>query len=349
MDRQTIDNQKGEIAFRKKLYLQQVQSKDVLDDEFDGDKIIEILMQRMQKTKEQMSKIHADAIPMSPYVEIGAERCQRSLVMENDLDLSGFGVDISFDMLNSCDYYKDRFNKSKTPLRVCCDANNLPFLSNSVPFVFCYETLHHFPKPKPVVKEIYRILSPGGNFFFEEEPYNQMLHFNLYTAPKMYSSKNLAGSKIKKIFDHFLSKKNCNETDHQIIENHEISLKAWKNALKIFSHKDIEIRSGGFINFKLFNPDSVIKLIAAYLIGGSISGICRKKGNFEQMYNTRLDLFACPSCRETKKDVHIIKKETYFFCEECKKVYPVVNNVLFLFTHKKLKELYPGIFREYVK
>lgn len=58
------------------------------------------------------------------------------------------------------------------PLRLCCDANRLPLRSDAVPFVFCYEFLHHFPELTPVIRKIHRILA-GGTFFFSEEPYHR--------------------------------------------------------------------------------------------------------------------------------------------------------------------------------
>ena len=68
----------------------------------------------MKKTHDQMTLLQKLNITLSPYIEIGAERCQRSLVMENDLGLSGgAAIDISFDMLRSCNHYQDIFNKVK--------------------------------------------------------------------------------------------------------------------------------------------------------------------------------------------------------------------------------------------
>lgn len=175
MKRQKSKNQLGEINFRKKLVQQQLEGKSVLKDEFDSKEIEQILEKRMQKTLNQMRFLRNSGIKLSPYIEIGAERGQRSLVMENELNSNGAAVDISFDMLKSCAYYKNQFKKDNLPLRICCDANQLPFASNSLPFIFCYETLHHFPTPLPVINEIYRVLSPGGSFFFDEEPFKRIL------------------------------------------------------------------------------------------------------------------------------------------------------------------------------
>ena len=205
MKQQSSQEQKGEIEFRKKLFTQQVGGESVFEDEFDGKEISKIVVERMKKTLEQMTLLKGKDIVRAPFLEIGAERCQRSLVLENDLDTDGAAVDISYHMLKSCDYYKGLFSKSKGPFRICCDANRLPFLSDSVPFVFCYQTLHHFPDPRPVLKEIYRVLSPGGYFTVNEEPFKKILHLNLYRGKKIYSKQPSRRSRVRNILDFFFS------------------------------------------------------------------------------------------------------------------------------------------------
>jgi SAM-dependent methyltransferase len=146
--------------------LQQIENKKIFKDEFDAAGIEKILKTRMEKTLDQMTLIQNKRIPLSPYIEVGAERCQRSLVMENDLGIkSGAAIDISFDMLKSCSHYQNVFNKPEPPIRICCDANKLPFSTGTIPFIFCYETLHHFPDPTPITREIFRVMLPGGFFF----------------------------------------------------------------------------------------------------------------------------------------------------------------------------------------
>ena len=147
MKQQSVKSKKGEIEFRRKFFQSQVEGKCILNDEFNAKDIEKILSDRMKKTFENIILLKKSGVALSPYVEIGAERCQRSLVMENDLGATGAAVDISYDMLKSCDYYKGVFNKRKTLLRICCDANSLPFMTDSIPFVFCYQTLHHFTPP----------------------------------------------------------------------------------------------------------------------------------------------------------------------------------------------------------
>ncbi|MBT4483034.1 MAG: methyltransferase domain-containing protein [Candidatus Latescibacteria bacterium] len=343
MNRQHIINQKGEIEFRKNLYLQQVEGKTIFHDEFDTHGIETILQKRMNNTLQQMTELKEKRITLSPYIEIGAERRQRSLVMENDLSVNGAAVDISFDMLKSCEYYKKVFNKSKSPLRICCDANNLPFMSHSIPFIFCYETLHHFPQPTPVTQEIFRVLSPGGRFFFDEEPFKQVFHFSLYKGKKIYSNHSLERSKIKKILDYFFSVKTCNEVEYGIIENDDISLRTWKQALQIFQEKEIYLRKRKF-QVNLYNPDSYFAYFAAYLLGGIVSGVCTKTGSIGNGNLSIYNALICPSCGESGDEQPVEINNDSFQCIRCSKTYPIINDVVFLFSYKKLEELYPDIF-----
>jgi SAM-dependent methyltransferase len=346
MKQQSVISQKGEIEFRKKLFQQQVEGRCIFNDEFDTKGIDKILIDRMKKTSEQMILLKQTGVALSPYIEIGAERCQRSLVMENEIGAMGAAVDISYDMLKSCDYYKNVFNKSRVPLRICCDANRLPFMSNSIPFVFCYETLHHFPDPTPIVKEIHRVLSPGGHFFFDEEPYKRILHVNLYKSKKIYSKESLSASYIKRIFDYFFSLRSCNEVEYGIIENDEIPIRVWKKALSRFDEKNVKLHFLKNIDSELFNPKHYIKNILAYLFGGGIYGICRKSGVSIKRTIPIHDVIICPSCIESGRESKLFQKNLSFFCSNCGDKFPIIDDVVFLFSFKKLEELYPEIYEQ---
>ncbi len=349
MKQQPDKAQKGEIEFRKKLAQQQISGEHFFEDEYDAKGIETILAERMKKTYDHMISLKKQNIVLSPYLEIGAERGQRSLVMENDLEANGAAVDISYDMLKSCDHYKMAFHKNKVPLRVCCDANNLPFMTGSIPFVFCYETLHHFPEPTPIVKEIHRVLQPGGHFFFNEEPFKKVLHINLYNAEKLNSSKPAKRGKLRKIktvFDIFFAKKTCNETDHDIIENDDISLKAWKKTLGLFEEKNVNLHSNAIrksINTQLFHPKKYSQYLLAYLFGGEISGVCRKSGSPNVKETSIEDVLICPSCAKGGHESMLSRKSSLLSCKECGNTYPILDGVVFLFVPEKLEELYPEI------
>lgn len=347
MDRQQVSNQKGEIEFRKKLVSQQVKGEHIFDDEHDSASGENILRERMNVTLTRMTQMKDAGIPLSPYLELGAERCQRSLVMENEIEARGAGADISFDMLQSCDHYKEVFKKPNVPARLCCDANNLPLKSDSIPFVFCYEFLHHFPDPSPIIAEISRVLRPGGCFFFDDEPYKQVLHWDLYEGNKQYSREKLDRGVVRKFFDHFFATSHCNEVLHGVIENDDISIAQWKNALNIFEAKDVRIRPMARSSFgsDLFHPTSFLKYLAAYLLGGTISGLCKKEPEKTSELVSIYGALICPSCKRAGTEEPLNRTSSLFICSNCSKKYPVVDGVAFLFEYGKFVDLYPDVFR----
>ncbi len=46
------------------------------------------------------------------------------------------------------------------------DGNNMPLEENSFDCAFATEVLEHCPEPEVVLKEVFRVLKPGGSFFF---------------------------------------------------------------------------------------------------------------------------------------------------------------------------------------
>jgi SAM-dependent methyltransferase/uncharacterized protein YbaR (Trm112 family) len=342
--KQDLSNKTGEIDFRKKLALQQTGGEKVLDDEFNQQEIEKMLLERMETTKKQIQALKDKGVLMTPYLELGAERGQRALVMENDFSFNGSAVDISYDMLLTCSHYAQRFNKSKVPLRICCDAYNLPFLSNSLPFVFCYETLHHFPAPAPIVKEISRVLMPGGYFFFAEEPCRGFLQLKLFkNKNRIYSEKSLKRGFIKRVIEHFFYQPSCNEVDHGIIENDKISLLSWRRALSIFEINDVELETANsLVKTELFHPKSYIKFLLASLIGGGVKGLCKKKGEVEKnKINQNYDVFRCPDCAQEGKESKLQASSKLYLCPTCARKFPIINGVIFLFLEDEFKKLYP--------
>jgi ubiquinone/menaquinone biosynthesis C-methylase UbiE len=60
------------------------------------------------------------------------------------------------------------------------DATQTPFQDNLFDGVFCTATLHHLPEPLDGVRELYRMLKPGGRFCFLEPKRFYPVHFYGY-------------------------------------------------------------------------------------------------------------------------------------------------------------------------
>jgi ubiquinone/menaquinone biosynthesis C-methylase UbiE/uncharacterized protein YbaR (Trm112 family) len=345
--KQSIDNKLGEINFRKKISEQQIENKEHFKDEFNSVEIESILLERMKDTFSKIKALKDKGLEISPFLEIGAERGQRSLVLENDLNGSGAALDLSFDMLKSCAYYSNKFAKKKIPLRICTDAYNLPFKSNSLPFVYCFQTLHHFPDPTPIIEEIYRVLNAGGTFLFDEEPYKKVLHYDLYKKKnKIYSSEEKGRNLILKVLDHFFAEETCNEVDYGVLENEKISLKTWKNALSKFTDNDVSLSYAKSFSTNLYKNVDYFKRTAAYLTGGYISGTCRKPGDFKKSINKITDAIICPSCNAEYNEILLVQEKTSFNCSECSRIYPIIDGVVLLFKDDLFLKLYPEYFKK---
>lgn len=277
LEQQKLENKRGEVLFRRRLYEQQVLGEPVLAGELDGDEIEAVLRERMARTLGDMGHLRDAGVVVTPFVELGAERGQRALALENGEGWSGAAVDLSLDLLAGCEHYSRRFDQPRLPLRICADAYRLPFASDSVPFVFCYQTLHHFPDAQPIVREVHRILMPGGHFFFSEEPVRRGLHWGLYTL-RRGSRPDPSRGVILRIVDRVFARVVVTEEEFGVIENHETSLAGWRRALTPFEEVDLTLRTARAFRM---DPDRTWNLpgrFIAALLGGVLSGVCRKAG-----------------------------------------------------------------------
>ncbi|OGX57899.1 MAG: hypothetical protein A2447_01840 [Omnitrophica WOR_2 bacterium RIFOXYC2_FULL_38_12] len=71
------------------------------------------------------------------------------------------GVDISSEIL--------KLNRSKSCSSVVSDVDKLPFKSNSFDVITCFAVLHHLYNFEDLVKEISRVLKPGGVFYSDHD------------------------------------------------------------------------------------------------------------------------------------------------------------------------------------
>jgi len=346
--RQTIDNLKGEIAFRAKLAVQHVSGEVLLPDYYQKADHDRILQDRVEATHRKMNELATLGINLSPFLELGAERGQRSLVLTNDFGANGIAVDISYHQLKSMEHFAKLFNRPTLPMRICCDANHLPFKSNSFPFIFCYEFLHHFPALGPIVREIHRVAA-RGYFYFDEEPFRRAVKLALYRQrSKIYSERALRKHWYLRLIESFISESPCDEVEHGVIENEKLSLTEWLTALSIFEQRDIDLVSLDKLRSKLgrrLRPSNILN----YLLGGSIAGLCRKAPESAKDGPVELrDTLACPDCM-TRRNAGALDRPSLvevrwgYRCVECGFTYPCIDGIIFLLPPGQLQQLYPEL------
>ena len=81
------------------------------------------------------------------------------------------------------------------------DGVHLPFNSQAVDLVYCHQSLEHVHSPQKLVKEIQRILVPGGTLVGATshlEPYHSYSHWN-YTPYGFVTLIDEAGLKVKEM------------------------------------------------------------------------------------------------------------------------------------------------------
>lgn len=318
---QTLHNQQGEIAFRK------FRDKSVISNYLPTQaQILAILKQRNILTKTIIDNLLASNVHISPFLEIGAERGQRSALLVSKFGAHGFALDLSLDSLLTAKYYAKKLGLKTSPILICADAYHLPFISNSIPFVFCFETLHHFPDPAPIIKECLRVTR--GHFYFGEEPVRQL--FNLRLWHRDYHL-NLFEKFLKQIYLlPFLSDIGKSEVGLGILEN-SFWLDVWSRAIPQPASVELKPIFWGPQTNSL-NPNIFIKFLLA-LQGGGISALMTKNDNCMPTNDNLLDLLACPTCH-TKLNLVSLS------CPKCKQQFVKKNGVYILLPQLQRKQLY---------
>jgi ubiquinone/menaquinone biosynthesis C-methylase UbiE len=73
-----------------------------------------------------------------------------------------FATDLTYQMLETAKRHLD--SSASNIFYIIADAESLPFLENTFDAVTCRIAPHHFPNPNLFVKEVSRVLKPGGKF-----------------------------------------------------------------------------------------------------------------------------------------------------------------------------------------
>lgn len=336
---QPYKSKMGEVIFRQKLITQHLGKEMVFLGQPDQKQITKVLSQRVENSRTIFKNVSKRKISLSPFLEIGAEKCQRAALLSSEFNAQGFALDISFESLKSAKFFTQKLDLKKLPILICADAENLPFENDSLPFVFAFETLHHFPNPKKVLREMKRVTASRGYVYFSEEPVKQTINLPLWRRDFNLNSFEKILRKLYIL--PFLSILGASETKYNVIEN-QFSLSTWKASLKDFEDLELTLEPVFWGPKNKTDGKWQINPITRLLIaleGGGITALAKiqktKKANHSKNI---FDLLACPSCHKK------LKKETSAFaCLSCQKTYPVKNNVIFLLDVALRKKLYPNI------
>ena len=339
--RQQAHNLKGEVIFRRKLALQHTTGERVLPDYLGKDEHDRILAERVQTTVATFQTLREKGVDFSSFLELGAERGHRSLALVNAFSAKGFAADISLDQLRTATYFSHQFNLPLLPARVCCDANQLPFRRGTIPFVFAYQFLHHFPALDVVMAEIYRVMS-RGTFFFDEEPMGRMLQWHLYQqGKKEYSRFNLRKGKFIRWLEGFISEACSDEVEHGVIENHAMPMEHWRDNLQRFDDFDVMVRTLRHLKSRMTRENRLANL-PNRLLGGVIYGLCHKRNAISGIQGDPVSWLCCPSCRLAgMEDAGLVRSGDKMVCafRECS--YPIVDDIPILIEPELRRQLYP--------
>ncbi len=296
---------------------------------------------------------HLDFIgPMSPFLEIGSNAGHTSYMLANEFGANGYALDISADSLRYGVTLLERWNWSRSPVRVAGDAVNLPFRDGSMRMVMAFQMLSQFMNMESVFLEVKRVLAPGGIFLFAEEPLKRLLSMRLYRCPYYDTMKpwerklhewGLLGYLVRDVIGAH------QEESFGIRQNHTMGLNDWHSLIRkhFVAHE-----------FEIFVPERgwgerIVKNLsrrtdphhsdwrAARLLGGTLAAICRKEGEAPEL-SASLDQFEshlrCPDCHEglTRNDADVLR------CASCTYEAHNEGGVYNLLQSDDRKELYPG-------
>lgn len=346
MQSQSVFSKSAEIKYRSKIVQQQLGKAKIVENEPTSQEFKKTLKEKLKLTRHIFKKLQKH-IPLSPYLEIGSEHCLRPSLLESEFKSHGFATDISFYSLSNAKRFAKLFGYKKTGNIVCADAYSLPFKSNSFPFVFTYETLHHFPNPKPALIEAYRVLAPGGICLIGSDPIEQSFQLNLWYRP----NKLRLWEKLLKytLVLPFISRIGKTETEEGIFEG-AFSLKVWQDALSTFDEVDLTMKAFPFgpeesvhknSHSNWIHPSLKTKL-ALLLFGGGLQAICQKSGSTKTFEKNLDNLLICPTCLKNRhKENRLAKSDKKYSCSICKNEYHWKNNVLILLEKNLGKKILP--------
>lgn len=110
---------------------------------------------------------HFSLVKGDRVLDLGCGQGRHAILAYMHADVDAIGVDLCFDdLLAARDKFDDfkQNDDNKYLALSCANALQLPFADNSFDKIICSEVLEHIPNYEGVLREIERILKPGGLF-----------------------------------------------------------------------------------------------------------------------------------------------------------------------------------------
>ena len=99
-------------------------------------------------------------IPFQRALDLGCGTGEMmKMLLQSDDQRELYGIDLSEKMLSVAEGKLS----GKVQL-VLGDSEHLPFVDNFFDVVYCNDSFHHYPAPENVIREVQRVLKPGGTF-----------------------------------------------------------------------------------------------------------------------------------------------------------------------------------------
>lgn len=178
------------------------------------------------------------------------------LTLIDGKDIRGVGVDISSNML---EFARDKHKANKNFVFVQGDATKLPLQDAQFDSVFMFGGIHHVPDRAALFSEVFRILRPGGRFYFREPVSDffiwRWIRAIIYTASPALDA----------------------ETERPLI---------WEETVPILEQKGFRLASWktyGFLGFCFFMNSDVLVFNRLFRFIPGIRTITRWAANFDDL------------------------------------------------------------------
>jgi len=170
--------------------------------------------ENQEKVKKQIAQLQKQ-INAKTLLDVG---CGTGFILNiaNDLFEELYGVDITQAMLDKVDISSGKIKLYRTL------AQKLPFDNNYFDMASSYAFLHHLDDYKDVLREVYRVLKPGGIYYIDLEP--NKFFWEAISTLNQNSSQRSYSNIIQKEIDAVLY------TDQKVMEEFGIDAEVVRNA-----------------------------------------------------------------------------------------------------------------------